>query len=93
MSDFNLDHVAQLARIALTAEEKARFSAQLGDVLAYIEQLNQVDVSAVEATAHAQPRFNVWGEDVPAAGLSPEDALRNAPEAREGQFAVPKVVE
>jgi aspartyl-tRNA(Asn)/glutamyl-tRNA(Gln) amidotransferase subunit C len=91
--DLKLDHVAALARIDLTPEEKARFAAQLGDVLAYVAQLNEVDVSAVEPTAHAFPIVNVWAEDVPEPGLSVEDALRNAPERRDNMFVVPKVVD
>ena len=91
--DFNLDHVANLARINLTEEEKARFASQLGDVLTYIAQLNEVNVEGVEPTAHAFPVVNVWAEDVAEAGLSVEDALRNAPEKRDNMFVVPKVVE
>ena len=91
--DLNLDHVANLARINLTPEEKERFAAQIGDVLTYIAQLNEVDVSNVEPTAHAFPVVNVWAEDVPEPGLSVEDALRNAPERRDNMFVVPKVVE
>jgi aspartyl-tRNA(Asn)/glutamyl-tRNA(Gln) amidotransferase subunit C len=91
--DLNLDHVANLARINLTAEEKARFASQLGDVLAYIALLNEVNVEGVEPTAHAFPVVNVWAEDVPEPGLSVEDALRNAPEKRDNMFVVPKVVE
>ena len=91
--DFNLDHVANLARINLTAEEKTRFASQLGDVLTYIAQLNEVNVDGVEPTAHAFPVVNVWADDVPEAGLSVEDALRNAPEKRDNMFVVPKVVE
>jgi aspartyl-tRNA(Asn)/glutamyl-tRNA(Gln) amidotransferase subunit C len=89
----NLDHVAHLARISLTDEEKARFGAQLGDVLGYIALLNEVDVEGVEPTAHAFPVVNVWAEDVPQAGLSVEDALRNAPQRKDNMFVVPKVVE
>ena len=92
-NDLKLDHVAALARIELTAEEKARFATQLGDVLAYIAQLNEVDVSGVEPTAHAFPVVNVWAADVPQPGLPVEDALRNAPEERDNMFVVPKVVE
>lgn len=92
-SDFNLDHLAQLARIALTPEEKARFATQLGDVLTYISQLKEVDVSGVEATAHAYPIFNVLADDVATPGLSVEAALRNAPEQRDNMIVVPKVVE
>jgi aspartyl-tRNA(Asn)/glutamyl-tRNA(Gln) amidotransferase subunit C len=91
--DLKLDHVANLARLELSTEEKARFSAQLGDVLAYIAQLNEVDVSAVEPTAHAFPVVNVWAADVARPGLPVEDALRNAPERRGNLFVVPKVVE
>ncbi|HXN35667.1 MAG TPA: Asp-tRNA(Asn)/Glu-tRNA(Gln) amidotransferase subunit GatC [Opitutaceae bacterium] len=91
--DLNLDHVANLARIRLTPEEKERFAAQIGDVLAYIAQLNEVDVSGVEPTAHAFPVVNVWAADVAEPGLTVEDALRNAPEKRDNMFAVPRVVE
>jgi aspartyl-tRNA(Asn)/glutamyl-tRNA(Gln) amidotransferase subunit C len=92
-SDLNLDHVANLARINLTAEEKARFGAQLGDVLGYIALLNEANVEGVEPTAHAFPVVNVWADDVPQPGLSVEDALRNAPQKRDNMFVVPKVVE
>jgi aspartyl-tRNA(Asn)/glutamyl-tRNA(Gln) amidotransferase subunit C len=92
-ADFNIDHLANLARLALTAEEKARFSAQIGDVLAYIAQLKEVDVSGVEPTAHAFPVFNVWADDVPQPGLPVEVALRNAPAQRDHMIVVPKVVE
>ena len=92
-SDFNIEHVAMLARIALTEEEKARFESQLGDVLAYIAQLREVDVSGVEATAHAFPVVNVWADDEAQPGLPVEAALRNAP-ARQGDlFVVPQVVD
>jgi len=92
-TDLNIDHVAHLARLALTAEEKAKFSAQLGDVLTYIEQLKKVDVSGVEPTAHAYPVYNVWADDVAQPGLPVEAALKNAPAQRNHMIVVPKVVE
>jgi len=92
-TNLDIDHVANLARLALTPEEKAKFAAQLGDVLTYIEQLKQVDVSGVEATAHAYPVYNVWADDVPQAGLPVELALKNAPAQRNNMIVVPKVVE
>ena len=92
-TDLNIDHVANLARLALTPEEKAKFSAQLGDVLAYIEQLRKVDVSGVEPTAHAFPVYNVWADDVAQPGLPVEAALKNAPAQRNNMIVVPKVVE
>lgn len=91
--DFNIDYVANLARLALTDQEKATFSRQLGDVLRYIEKLAEVDVSQVEPTAHAFPVDNVWAEDVPQPGLSVEAALRNAPAQQDNMIVVPVVVE
>jgi aspartyl-tRNA(Asn)/glutamyl-tRNA(Gln) amidotransferase subunit C len=92
-TDLNIDHVANLARIALTAEEKAKFAQQLGEVIHHIEQLRKVDVSGVEPTAHAFPVHNVWSEDVARPGLPVEAALRNAPAQRDNMIVVPKVVE
>ncbi len=92
-TDLNIDHVANLARIELSPEEKIKFAQQLGEVLHHIEQLSKVDVSGVEPTAHAYPVFNVWAEDVPQPGLPVEEALRNAPAQRNHMIAVPKVVE
>ena len=92
-TDLDIDHVARLARLALTAEEKAALARQLGDVLRHIEKLNTVDVSAVEPTAHACPVYNVWADDEAQPGLPVEALLRNAPAARNHMIAVPKVVE
>jgi aspartyl-tRNA(Asn)/glutamyl-tRNA(Gln) amidotransferase subunit C len=91
--ELDIDHVANLARIALTPDEKKRFAAQIGDILAYIEQLKEVDVSGVEPTAHAFPVENVWAEDTALPALSTEAALRNAPARRDNFIAVPKFVE
>jgi len=92
-SDLNLDYVANLARLALTDEEKAKFARQLGDILHYVEKLKQVDVTGVEPMAHAAPVFNVWQADTARPGLAVEAALRNAPAQRQHMVAVPKVVE
>ena len=96
MSDspkLDVDYVANLARIELTEKEKKKFSSQLGDVLKYFDKLNAVEVEGVEPTAHAFPRHNVWDEDQPRSGLSSEEALMNAPEKRQEQVVVPKVIE
>jgi aspartyl-tRNA(Asn)/glutamyl-tRNA(Gln) amidotransferase subunit C len=92
-ADLDIDHIARLARIDLTPEEKTAFSAQLGDVLAHIEKLKQVDVARVEPTAHGFPIYNVWQADEPGPTLTPEQALLNAPAQRDGMISVPKVVE
>lgn len=91
--DFNINYVANLARLTLTSEEKLEFSRQLGDVLHHIEQLAKVDVSGVEPTAHAFPVENVWADDVVRPGLAVADALKNAPAQRDNMISVPKVVE
>ena len=91
--NLNLDYVANLARLTLTGEEKARFAEQLGDILHYVEKLKQVDVAGVEPMAHASPVFNVWEADVARPGLPVEAALRNAPARRQNMVVVPKVVE
>jgi aspartyl-tRNA(Asn)/glutamyl-tRNA(Gln) amidotransferase subunit C len=92
-TDLNIDHVAKLARLALTPEEKTKFAQQLADVLHHIEQLRKVDVSGVEPTAHAFAVENVWAEDIARSGLPVDLALKNAPAQRDHMIAVPKVVE
>jgi aspartyl-tRNA(Asn)/glutamyl-tRNA(Gln) amidotransferase subunit C len=89
----NIDHVANLARIALTEEEKRKYSQQLGDVLHHIEQLEKVDVSGVEPTAHAYPVFNVWSQDTVSSRMPVDRLLQNAPAHRDHMVVVPKVVE
>lgn len=91
--ELNIDHVAKLARLALTPEEKATFAQQLGNVLHHIEQLAKVDVTGVEPSAHAFAVHNVWQDDVARPGLPVDQALRNAPAQRDHMVAVPKVVE
>ena len=89
----DIERVAILARLALSAEEKAGYARQIEDILHHIEQLKQVDVSGVEPTAHAFPIFNVWREDVPEPSLPVSAALQNAPAQRNHMVSVPKVVE
>jgi aspartyl-tRNA(Asn)/glutamyl-tRNA(Gln) amidotransferase subunit C len=93
MSDFNIQYVARLARIALSPEEEARLGAQLGNILGYIEKLKEVDVTGVEPTAHAFPLVNVVRPDEIQPSLPHDEALRNAPAKASGLFVVPKIVE
>ena len=86
-------YVAGLARMALSDAEAAQLQGQLDDILAFIGELKQLDVSGVEATDVATEARNAWREDVPEAGLERDVALANAPLARHEQFAVPKVIE
>jgi len=91
--DLNVAYVARLARLDLTSAETELFQRQLGDVLRYAEKLREVDVSHVEAAAHAVPIFNVFREDAPRDWLTAEQALSNAPRQANGLFIVTKVVE
>ena len=91
--DFDIKYVAHLARLKLSPDEEQQLGAQLGNILGYIEKLKEVDVAGVEPTAHAFPMVNVFRADETRAGLSNEEALRNAPKRANGLFVVPKVVE
>lgn len=86
--------IAALARLDLSPDEIARYQVQLAHVLDYMEQLGRVNVDNVTATAHPHEIMNVLRDDV--AATVPEireRILANAPEARDGQFVVPKIIE
>jgi len=88
-----VDHVAKLARLELTGAERDLFARQLGDILAYVEQLKALPAEGVEPLAHAVDATNVFRDDVPRPGLSPDDALGQAPDRQGGFFGVPRVIE
>ena len=92
-SDFDVKYIAHLARISLTPAEETKLSNQLSGILGYIEKLKEVDVTAIEPTAHAVPLVNVTRPDEIRPSLSNEDALRNAPAKANSLFIVPKIVE
>lgn len=89
----NIAYVAKLARIELTPDEQSAYARQLGDILHYLDKIKHADITGVEPSAHAMPVHNVWRDDVPQPGLSVEQALRNAPQQRDDQIVVPRVVE
>lgn len=91
--EIDVKYVAHLARLALTEQEERKIGEQLGQVLGYIEKLNELDVSGVEPTAHAVPLVNVTRADEVRPSLSNQEALRNAPAKSNGLFLVPKIVE
>jgi aspartyl-tRNA(Asn)/glutamyl-tRNA(Gln) amidotransferase subunit C len=92
-TELDVAYVARLARLRLTTEEMALFQEQLGHVLEHVTKLREVDVSGVEAAAHAVPIFNVFRDDVPRDWFTAEEALQNAPRQASGLFVVTKVVE
>ena len=86
-------YVAHLARMHLSADEVARLQPQLEQIVGYVRQLNELDVEGIEPTAHAIPAQNVFRADEVRPGLDHAAAMANAPQAREGQFIVPKIIE
>jgi aspartyl-tRNA(Asn)/glutamyl-tRNA(Gln) amidotransferase subunit C len=89
----HVEHVAQLARLALSEDEKQRFTEQLNAILTYMEQLNEVPTAEVEPTAHVLDLVNVFRDDTVYQALSAAEALANAPESTHHYFAVPRIVE
>ena len=93
IADLDVAYVAKLARINLTEAETQLFQKQLGSVLEYVEKLRGVDVSQVEASAHAVPMFDVFREDEPRDWFTAKEALSNAPRQANNLFIVTKVIE
>lgn len=85
--------VARLARIAVTEEELAPLAAELNAILGWIEQLGEVDVAGVEPMTSVTPMALRRRPDAVSDGDRRDDILANAPDAREGFFVVPRVVE
>jgi aspartyl-tRNA(Asn)/glutamyl-tRNA(Gln) amidotransferase subunit C len=90
-SDLDVAYVARLARFNLTEDEAKIFQKQLDDVLKYVEKLGQLDITGVDAAAHALPV--AFRDDAPRDWFTAEQALSNAPRQANGLFVVPKVVE
>ena len=88
-----VEHVAKLARLAITEEEKSTFSEQLSAILTYVDQLNELDTSKVEPTSHVISMQNVFREDRVKNCLPREEALTGAPDVTEEFFRVPRIIE
>lgn len=88
----DVEKVALLARLQLTDEEVATMTRQLTDIVAYIEQLNELDTSGVQPMAHAVELHNVFADDVRRPSLPREEALANAPKRDEQCYRVPAVL-
>ena len=89
----DVEHVARLARLALTEAERERMREQLDGILAYIDTLRALDTRATEPTSHAVPLVNVMRDDELRPCLSQDAALANAPERSGAFFRVPKILE
>ncbi|WP_088242889.1 Asp-tRNA(Asn)/Glu-tRNA(Gln) amidotransferase subunit GatC [Calothrix rhizosoleniae] len=84
--------VAHLARLELTPTEEAEFTTQLGDILDYIEQLSELDVSDIEPTTRAIDVINITREDVLQPYQNREAILQSSPEQEGDFFRVPKIL-
>lgn len=88
-----VEHIAELARLSLTDQEKSLFREQLSAILDYATAIQQVDTSAIPPTATVLPLRNVMRDDVVAPSMPREDVLANAPDATEGCFRVWAILE
>jgi len=94
MDRAQIRHVAELAELTLTAEEEERLTNEIGRIVAFVAELDTLDVSGIEPTAHVVPTTaNVLRPDEPEPGLSNDDALQGAPKSAGGGFVVPTFVE
>ncbi len=88
-----VEQVAKLARLELSEQEKDLLTDQMSGILTYVEKLNELTTTGVEPTAHVLDMSNVMRDDVPAPGLTQEQALANAPDKAAGHFRVPLIIE
>jgi len=93
LSRAEVEHIAELAKLGLTEEEKEKFRGQLSAILEYAEMLQKLDTEAIPPTATVLPLQNVMRSDEVAPSYSQEDILTNAPDADEGCFRVRAILE
>lgn len=91
--DIDIDHVARLARLDLTDDEKARLRTELAPILEHAAKVGEVAADDVPPTAWAIPRANVLRDDVVEPSLTQDAALANAPQAEGGRFRVTRIAE
>lgn len=88
-----VEHVARLARLELTEEEIDLFTTQLGDILKWVDKLQELDTTDVEPTAHTIPLRNVMRKDEVKPSWPKEEILKNASDEHNGFFRVPRILE
>ena len=91
--EIDIEHVAKLARLSLTEDERAALGAQLGQILEHAARVGEVAAAEVPPTASPIPRVNVLRDDVAEPSLPVDEALRNAPERDGDRFRVPRIAE
>ncbi len=88
-----VDHVARLARLDLSDEERERMTTELGNILEHAAKIQALDLDEVEPTSHAIPIRNVMRPDEVAPSLTQDEALAGAPDVEGGRFKVPRILE
>lgn len=88
-----ITYLEDLARIALTDEEREKCAKDLADILSYMDTLNALDTQGITPLSHSFPVTNVFRDDVEEPSADRELLLRNAPRQKDGCFRVPKTVE
>jgi aspartyl-tRNA(Asn)/glutamyl-tRNA(Gln) amidotransferase subunit C len=91
ISRHEVEHVAKLARLHFDEEELARLQPELEQIIGYVDQLSELDLSGLETTSHAVALKNVLRPDEPWSGLTHEEAMANGPDVERGQFVVPRI--
>lgn len=92
ISKEQVKHVAHLARLAVTDEEVEKMADELSAIIGYAEQLNELDTDGVEPTTHVLDLKNVMRKDEPKEWITHEEAMKNAPDQKDGQFRVPSIM-
>jgi aspartyl-tRNA(Asn)/glutamyl-tRNA(Gln) amidotransferase subunit C len=93
ITDSEVLHVARLARLKLNTDELKRFQKELNAILEYMDMLTEVDTSDIPPTAHTATTMNALRQDTVMQSQERAEALSNAPEHRDGNIVVPKVIE
>lgn len=92
ISDEIIEYVGILAKLELSGEEKERAKKDMGEMLDYIDKLNELDTSGIEPMSHVFPVQNVFREDEVTNGDGTDAALKNAPERKDHTFVVPTTI-
>ena len=90
--DIDIAKVAKLARIALTDDELDQYGHQLQDILGHAERVQALPTDGIEPTSHPMPMVNGFRPDEVGECLDPETFLSQAPDTRDGQFRVPRIL-
>ncbi|MGB5922358.1 MAG: Asp-tRNA(Asn)/Glu-tRNA(Gln) amidotransferase subunit GatC [Syntrophobacteria bacterium] len=87
-----VEHVARLARLEVSTEEKQNLTEQLNEILLYMEKLNELDTTGVVPTSHVVDLYNAFREDIVEESMDRTETLKNDPEDNDAEFVVPRVI-